>query len=284
MQKQPDKPERLTKRERPTEPAQPEQGPAQPEQGPAQPEQGESPPAPDATREPAGDRPRRRNRGATVLIGALLAMLGFALAVQFRSTSTNDVLAGAREADLVRILDDQNSRIDRLQSQISDLQAARQRLSLNGSNNAAAREEAQRQADALAVLTGAAPAHGPGIRALISDPQRALRAEELLDVVEELRGAGAEVIQFGPVRIGTSSAFTDSGSGVSLDGTALQSPYEVLAIGDPKTLDTALNIQGGVVNTVHAAGGEINIAEQSVVSVTVTRTVPTPRYATPAGK
>src|SRR4051812_11466588 len=150
--------------------------------------------------------PRRRNRGATVLIGALLAMLGFALAVQFRSNSTSDVLAGAREADLVRILDDQNSRIDRLQSQISDLQAARQRLSLNGTNNAAAREEAQRQADALAVLTGAAPAHGPGIRAVISDPQHALRAEELLDVIEELRGAGAEVIQFGPVRIGTSSA------------------------------------------------------------------------------
>ncbi len=211
-------------------------------------------------------------------------MLGFALAVQFRSNSTNDVLAGAREADLIRILDDQNSRIDRLQGQISDLQAARQRLSLNGSNNTAAREEAQRQADALAVLTGAAAAHGPGIRVLISDPQRALRAEELLDIVEELRGAGAEVIQFGPVRIGTSSAFTDSGSGVSLDGTALQSPYEVLAIGDPKTLDTALNIQGGVVNTVHAAGGEINIAEQSLVSITVTRTVPAPRYATPAGK
>ncbi|MDQ1742576.1 MAG: hypothetical protein QOE23_915, partial [Pseudonocardiales bacterium] len=85
-------------------------------------------------------------------------------------------------------------------------------------------------------------------------------------------------------RIGTSSAFTESGSGVSLDGTALQLPYDVLAIGDPKTLETALNIQGGVVNTVHAAGGEIEITEQPVVSITVTRAVPTPRYATPTGK
>jgi uncharacterized protein YlxW (UPF0749 family) len=271
----------------PQQPVEPATQPAEPTpQSTTQTEPATHPtPTEQAAEPPAVDRPpRRRNRGATVLIGALLAMLGFALAVQFRSNSTNDVLAGAREADLVRILDDQNSRIDRLQSQISDLQAARQRLSLNGSNNAAAREEAQRQADALAVLTGAAPAHGPGIRAVISAPLRARRAEELLDVVEELRGAGAEVIQVGPVRIGTSSAFTDSGAGVSLDGTALQSPYEVLAIGDPKTLDTALNIQGGVVNTVHAAGGEINIAEQAVVSITVTRTIPTPRSATPAGK
>jgi uncharacterized protein YlxW (UPF0749 family) len=225
-----------------------------------------------------------RNRGATLLIGTLLAILGFALAVQFRSNSQTDALAGAREDDLVRILDDQNSRIDRLQGQISDLQAAKQRLSDSGSNNAAARQEAQRQADALAVLTGTAPAHGPGIEVSISDPQHALGAEQLLDVIEELRGAGAEVIQFGPVRVGTSSAFTDSGSTVLLDHTTLQSPYEVLAIGDPKTLDTALNIQGGVVNTVHAAGGEVSIAEQNLLSITAIRTLSTPKYATPTGK
>ena len=228
--------------------------------------------------------PKVANRRATALIGALLALLGFALAVQVRTNSQTDALAGAREADLVRILDDQNSRIERLQGQISDLQTAKQRLSDSRNNNAEARQEAQRQADALAVLTGSAPAHGPGIRVRITDPQHALRAEELLDVVEELRGAGAEVIQFGPVRIGTSSAFTDSDAGVSLDGTLLQEPYEVLAIGDPNTLDTALNIQGGVANTVHAAGGEVAIAQQSVISVTATRTIPTPQYATPTGK
>lgn len=252
----------------------PEQPASNPGQPAAQPERAGGP----------ARHPRGRNRGATVLIGALLAILGFALAVQFRSNSQTDALAGAREADLVRILDDQNSRIERLQAQISELQTAKQRLSDSGSNNLEARQEAQRQADALAVLTGSAPAHGPGIRVRITDPQHALQAEQLLDVIEELRGAGAEVIQFGPVRIGTSSAFLDTGSGVSLDGQNLQDPYEVLAIGDPKTLDTALNIQGGVVNTVHAAGGEINIAEQASVSITVTRTLATPKYATPTGK
>jgi uncharacterized protein YlxW (UPF0749 family) len=241
-------------------------------------------PNPEPGARPAGQPLWSRNRGATALIGALLAILGFALAVQFRTNSQTDALAGAREADLVRILDDQNNRIDRLQAQITDLQAAKQRLSDSGSDNVEARREAQRQADALAVLTGSAPAHGPGIRVRITDPQGALRAEQLLDVVEELRGAGAEVIQFGPVRIGVSSAFTDTGSGVSLDGTALQAPYEVLAIGEPKTLNTALNILGGVVNTVHAAGGEIAIAEQALVSITATRTIPTPKHATPTGK
>lgn len=226
----------------------------------------------------------RRNQAATVLIGALLAILGFGLAVQLRSNSRTDALSGAREDDLVRILDDQNSRLDRLQSQLSDLQAAKQRLSDSSGNDAAARQEAQRQADALAVLTGTAAAHGPGVTVTIDDPQHALRAEDLLDVVEELRGAGAEVIQFGPVRVTTSSSFTDNPDGVHLDQTAIGSPYPILAIGDPQTLDTALNITGGVVNTVHAAGGRISITQQDNLSITVTRPVQQPKYAKPTGK
>jgi uncharacterized protein YlxW (UPF0749 family) len=250
-------------------------------------------PVPPPAAKPAAEKPAAtkwigsrlsRNRGATLLIGALLAILGFALAVQLRSHASTDSLSGAREEDLVRILDDQNSQIDRLQNQISDLQAAKQRLSDSGSNTAAARQEAQRQADALAILTGTAPAHGPGVRISITDPGHKLKAEDLLDVIEELRGAGAEVIQFGPVRVAAGSAFTDATSGVVLDGTALQAPYTVLAIGDPKTMDTALNIQGGVVNSVGAAGGQVAVNEQDSVGITATKPTTTPKYASPAPK
>ncbi|HEY2042308.1 MAG TPA: DUF881 domain-containing protein [Jatrophihabitans sp.] len=227
---------------------------------------------------------KKLNRSATVLIGALLAILGFALAVQLRSNATTDSLTTAREDDLVRILDDQNSRIDRLQGQISDLQSAKLKLSDSGSNTAAARQEAQKQADALAVLTGTVPAHGPGVRIQITDPAAALKAEGLLDVVEELRGAGAEVIQFGPVRVTTSSNFTDSGTGVVVDGTAVQAPYEVLAIGDPKTMDTALNIPSGVVSTVRSAGGNAVITQGDNISITAIRPVTPPKYATPTQK
>ena len=229
-------------------------------------------------------RRRRLNRGAPILIGALLAILGFALAVQFRSNSSTDSLSTAREDDLVRILDDQNSRIERLQSQINDLQAARAKLSDTSNNNAAARAEAQRQADALAILTGTVPAHGPGLSVQVTDPQHALKAEDLLDIVEELRGAGAEVIQFGPVRIGTDSAFADSSGGVTLDGTPISAPYQVLAIGEPGTMNTALNIPTGVVSTVRSVGGDVTIQQLDTVSITAVRPISVPKYASPTSK
>lgn len=279
----------IPERSEPTNPERPE--PAGPdEMEPSGPDETD-PSGPERTEPSTGGklaaqrRPGRRlNRGATALIGVLLAALGFGLAVQLQSNSKNDSFAGAREDDLVRILDDQNSRIQRLQSQLSDLQAAKQKLSDSGNGNAAARAEAERQADALAILTGTAPAHGPGLTVTITDPQHALHAEDLLDVVEELRGAGAEVIQFGPVRIGASSAFTDAPDGVQLDHITIGSPYEIKAIGDPATLDTALNITGGVVNTVHSVGGRVDIGHSQDLSITVVRSNPSPKYAVPSGK
>jgi uncharacterized protein YlxW (UPF0749 family) len=239
------------------------------------------PEAPTDTRPPRARRAVRLRAGA--LIGVLTALLGFAIAVQVRANSSTDSLAGLREDDLIGILDNQNARADRLRQQITELQRSLRQLQDSGDRSAAAREQAQQEADALGVLLGTLPATGPGVIVRISDPDNKLRAEDLLDVVEELRGAGAEAISFGPVRVSTGTAFTDDAGSVAVDGTLLSAPYEVLAIGEAKTLDTALNIPGGAAATLRAAGGDLQVSERARVDITVTRALPTPKYAVPSG-
>lgn len=235
--------------------------------------------------EPAAPPPRRRLTGrhaSAAVIGVLTLLLGFAIAVQVHANSSSDSLSGLRETDLIGILDNQNARADRLRQQIDDLQRNLQQLQDSGDRSAAARKQATEQAQALGVLLGTLPATGPGVSVTITDPDAKLGGEDLLDVVEELRGAGAEAIQFGSVRVGTSTAFEGSGGSVDVDTTHLEAPYRVTAIGDPKTLDTALNIPGGVAATVRAAGGALTVSEQTKVSITVTRSIPTPKYAKPS--
>lgn len=227
---------------------------------------------------------RRRTRlWAGVLIGVLTALLGFAIAVQVRAHSGNDSFAGLREDDLIGILDGQNARADRLREQIADLQRTLRRLQDSGDRSAAARQQAEQEARDLGVLLGTLPATGPGVQIGVADPGRKLGSDDLLAVVEELRGAGAEAIQVGPVRISTSSAFTGSGSSLRLDGTELTLPLRILAIGDPKTLDTALNIPGGVAASIRAAGGELTVKQRTSVTIEATRELPTPKYAKPTG-
>lgn len=225
---------------------------------------------------------RRLHVRASALIGVLLAVLGFAIAVQVRANSSSDSLSNLREEDLIGILDNQNARADRLRRQIADLQQTLTRLRDSGDQSAAARQQAKQDAEALGILLGTLPATGPGVEVTVTDPQRRLRAEDLLDVVEELRGAGAEAIEFAGVRVSTDTAFRDVDGDVSVDGVGLAPPYRVVAIGEATTLDTALNIPGGVAATVRAAGGDLTVDQRARVTITSTRSLPETRYVKPA--
>lgn len=240
-----------------------------------------------------GDRPGRasgwRRLGRVLepritraqLLGALLvAALGFALVAQLRQ-SDEQGLSALRQSDLVRILDDVGDRRDRLAAETSDLQAQQRQLVAGASGSQPAIEAARARLAALGVLAGTLPATGPGIEVFISDPDAALQASTVLDLVQELRDAGAEAIQIGPVRVVASTAFTDVDGAVHAGGTALRAPYTVLAIGDSQTLSTALEIPGGIVASL-PDGARATVASREEVRVTALHAVEAPQYARPA--
>ena len=83
-------------------------------------------------------------------------------------------------------------------------------------------------------------------------------------------------------RLIATSAVRCVGNTLILQGRVYSPPYRITAIGDPKTLDTALNIPGGVAATARAAGGELTVRELPQVRIAVTRTLPPPKYAQPS--
>jgi uncharacterized protein YlxW (UPF0749 family) len=220
--------------------------------------------------------------GAHVLIAALCALLGFAVVLQVQRTASGDTLAAARPDDLVQILDELQRREDDLNSEIAGLQESLNRLQRSGESSEEALAEAQRQSAALGILTGTVPATGPGVGIVIADPDGRVPPEVLLDAIQELRNAGAEAFQVGPVRIGVDSAFTGSGGAVVLDGQALTAPYVITAVGDPPTLAAALAIPGGVLDTVRRAGGTMEVTQADSVTVDALRQPREPLYARPA--
>jgi uncharacterized protein YlxW (UPF0749 family) len=250
----------------------------------------ETPRTPDDRAEPAapapaaGARPRRR-RGrdplAAVLIGVLTLLLGFAFAVQVRSTDTDQALTGVREEDLVRILDDLTAQQDRLRQEIADQRAALDQLGSSDSASAAALKEARDRAAALGILNGSVAAQGPGITLTIRDPEGRVSSSVVLGAIEELRGAGAETMQVDDVRIGVSSAVTGTPRNLEIDGHPLQAPYTFQVIGSPQDMATAMSIPGGVVSTVGGRGGSVEIVQSEHVVVDALRPLDEPQYAQP---
>jgi uncharacterized protein YlxW (UPF0749 family) len=236
----------------------------------------------DAEATGAAPRPRRRRDPlASALIGVLTLLLGFAFAVQVRATDTPQQLEGAREEDLIRILDELNTSEERLRAQIADQRDALQQLTSSDSQSAAALAEAQEIAESIGILNGTVAATGPGIRLSIRDPADEVQVADLLDAIQELRGAGAETMEIDDVRVGVSTAVTGEPGALQIDGRPISSPYDFVVIGDPQNLETALNIPGGVVQRIANRGGTATIAGADRVDVDALRPLDEPQYAAP---
>ncbi|MFC8799254.1 DUF881 domain-containing protein [Promicromonospora sp. NPDC057138] len=216
-----------------------------------------------------------------LLTGLLCLALGFALAVQV-GQSTGDQLSSLRQDELVRLLDEVTQRADQLDAEVSDLEAIRDDLQSEDGRDQAARDLAQQRAAQEGILSGRLPANGPGVQIHVADGEKPLEAQVLFNLLEELRNAGAEAIQVNGVRLVTTSYFVDSGGGIVLDGAAVASPYEWTAIGDPETIERALEIPGGALPRIREEGGEATTTASDQVSVDAVRIPGEPEHAQPA--
>ncbi len=230
---------------------------------------------------PAPGTGRRSDRLAAALIGVLTLLLGFAFAVQVRTVGDDTEYASARQEDLVRILDELNAREERLRQQLADQRSALQDLTSSDSQTAAAVEEARRRSEAIGILNGTIAARGPGLRITIHDPDEVVRVADVLDAIQELRGAGAETMQIDDVRVAVSTAVTGRPGDLMIDGRPVEAPYEILVIGSPQDMETALNIPGGVVQHIGNRGGRVAIVQSDEIVVDALRPLDTPQYASP---
>lgn len=235
-----------------------------------------------------------RRKVFTALVAALSVLLGVGIATQVRTTTSEDVLDGLRTPELLALLDQMNAREAALRTEVEALEETLAGFRESGTDNQAALAEAQAQLDVLSIQLGTVGAAGPGVVLTIRDPNRAIGPEVLLDQVQELRAAGAEAIQIsgsgessaGPVRIGVNSWFgaqNGGHGGIVVDGEGLVGPYVITAIGDPATLEAALNIPGGAIDTVARGGGRLTIQRNDHVVVDALRELDDPQYAQPSG-
>ena len=213
---------------------------------------------------------------AQLVVGVLLAALGFAAITQVRTNNTDNTYAGYREQDLVSVLSALASTSQHAQNEIASLEATRRRLEANRRQQSAALSVAQKQEQELSILAGLVPVTGPGIRMTVTQGPRAVDVDSVLDTIEELRSAGAEAMQInGKVRLVAQSAVQSAPGGLEVDGTVLSSPYVFDVIGDPHTLQGALSLIDGPISQFQDAGATVGVQEEKALDITAVHK-PTP--------
>ena len=225
---------------------------------------------------------RTPSRGQAV-VGVLLALLGFAAAVQVRSNGQDQDFVGARQTDLIALINTLSLATERAETEISQLERTRSSLLDDAESSQTALTVARQQAETLGILAGTLPAAGPGVRVTVDARSGSIGTDQLLNGLEELRNAGAEAIEINDsVRVIAQTGLVDSPSeGLLVGGTPVQAPYVIEAIGDPYTLATAMEFDGGFIEEVESVGGAVQVEELDDVEIASLAQTPEPTFANP---
>ena len=226
----------------------------------------------------------RPGRGQ-IIAAVILFVVGLGGVMQIRINNADDTYTNARREDLIQLLDGLGSESRRLESEIAELEQTRTELQSGADTQRVAREEAEKRAEELSILAGTVPAEGSGIRLRIADPSGKVDADVLLDAVEEMRDAGAEVIEVNnTIRVVGSSWFGSDGHGLVIDNKPVTRPITFEVIGDPHSLEEAARFRGGLVSEITGPniGGQVQIDQQERVVVESLHAATPNQYAQPA--
>lgn len=224
---------------------------------------------------------------AQLVVGLVLALVAFGIVTQVRSHNDGEDYSSARREDLIQLLDQLTNETRRLESEAAELEDTRRELESGADAEKVAREEARKRAEVLGILSGTLPAEGPGIRMVITDPNGKVTPQILLNVIQEMRDAGGEVIEVNDeIRLVASSWVALGPDGIVIDGVLVHTPITIEVIGDPHALEEAARFRGGLVSEITgpSVGGRVDLVQVDSLQISSLHTPKANQYAQPASE
>lgn len=185
-----------------------------------------------------GPAPQRRPAGTAA---AVLIVFGMLVAVAAAQTSRNAPQLDASRASLIEQVQTRKAASDKLQQKLLRLRQQNTDLAAASTANTASLDALDGRIRRVAAAAGFGSVTGPGLRIVVddapnADPNQAVRDEDLAILVSGLRHAGAEAISVNGRRLTAHNAFRNVGPAIHIGATPLVAPYEILVIGNQRTL------------------------------------------------
>ncbi|MGQ0551013.1 MAG: DUF881 domain-containing protein [Armatimonadota bacterium] len=231
--------------------------------------------------------------GLQVLAAVILLGLGFIFVIQLKAARritaqpevpTRNVYA---LATLLRQEREARAETEAKLGELQKRQAEFERAAMEGRTLTAAMS---RELDGLRLLVGLRAMRGPGVVVRLADAKSqpsgstpvVVTYQDLVSVVNELWAAGSEAIAVNNQRVTATTGFGQVGGTVVVNLQRLSGPFTITALGDPATLEGALNIRGGLVDGLRALGLRITIDRRADLTVPAYRGVQKFEHARPA--
>lgn len=180
----------------------------------------------------------------SITIGIMCFILVFTMYIQFNTIERTDLanVATMREAELREELAKWNSRYEELKLKYDEEAIKKQEYQDSLGTDVEASNLIEQELKETNILLGLTDVTGPGIEVTLTDNEtKDIDAYDLLELVNELRLAGAEAISINEERIVAMSDIVDINySFIVINGNRISSPYIIKAIGNQTYLESGL--------------------------------------------
>jgi uncharacterized protein YlxW (UPF0749 family) len=213
------------------------------------------------------------NKSIYVSIIIVSLLLGLMISFQFRTNSSpTEVVPPERYQELTIEKKRVETDISNLEEEVADLSAKIEEARKGRTETADVLES---ELNKIKIYAGLTPLVGPGVELVLENPPESsggsgfynIRDEDLLKVINDLHGAGAEAISINEQRILATSEVRQAGNHININLTKLSPPYRINAIGNPGTLKSSLEIKGGLAEYLAASGTTVNIQQSDSIRV-----------------
>ncbi|MBP3337224.1 MAG: DUF881 domain-containing protein [Clostridia bacterium] len=233
---------------------------------------------------------------AQLALGFVFLLLAFLITIQFRTVTQNSKTqqqTNLRVDELMTDLKKEREKNEVLQKQLSayenDIAQYREDMEQSSGYSKFLSEQLKR----AEISAGMSELVGPGVIVSLSDVNKRKAAEfqnsastlihdeDIRRIVNELWSAGAEAISINGSRIITTTSIRCVGPTVLINDKKMAPPYVISAIGNAEQLEAALNLNGGVIDTLRVWEFEISISKSEKITLPKYDGVISHKYAQP---
>lgn len=193
--------------------------------------------------------------------------------MQFRTVEETDItdIENMREAELRTTLSEWKSKYEETYEQLLDTNKKIEDYNKSMEKNEKTSELVEKELEQANLIIGKTDVYGEGVVVTLSDNNDYdIIATDLIELVNELKYAGAEAISINDIRVINSTEIVDldNYSYISIGGQRLESPYVVKAIGNQTYLSSTLNLKdSGFVDKYKNSGKTVSIENRRKVEI-----------------
>lgn len=206
----------------------------------------------------------------TVVVFIVCIALVSVMLMQFRTVEQTDIteIENMRESELRTALAEWKTKYEEIATQLEDINQRIEGYNKTIEDNEAASELIDEELTESNILVGKTDVYGEGVVVTLSDGTKKVTASDLINLVNELRYAGAEAIAINEIRVLAMTDIIDMAdySYIMVNLQRLQGPYVVKAIGDKDYMSTVLQLKGsGFIDTT--TGINVNLEAKNRVNI-----------------